>query len=252
MRKVYSFILVLSLVSFATQPFIAQDDEPLTNDSIIILTQAGIEKSVIISKIRSSKTSFDLSTGALVRLKQAGVDDAVLAAMFPSQPGVSPNRKVVESRMLTVSDGTEVEVQLKNNLSGEEAKIGDIVDLTVVRDVEVDGVVVAAKGANATARITNAKKAGRWGRTGKLEWAMQELQLVDGSRIPMRFSRTLEGGSSAGSVAVATVLTTALLGPVGLLWGLKKGKAAIIPAGTKFSVYTDGDSKVSVRAQDPD
>jgi hypothetical protein len=35
-----------------------------------------------------------------------------------------------------------------------------------------------------------------------------------------------------------------LLGPVGLLWGLKKGKPAIIPAGNRYSVFVHGDTKI--------
>ena len=154
---------------------------------------------------------------------------------------------VPEAKEIIIPDGTEIEVQLKNNLSGEEAKIGDIVDLSVVRDVLVNGTVVITQGSSATARITEAKKAGHWGHTGKLEWAMQDAQTVGGAKIPMRFTKSLEGGSKGGTVAVGAVVTTVLLGPVGLLWGLKKGKKAIIPAGSKFSVYTDKDSTVRVK-----
>jgi len=60
---------------------------------------------------------------------------------------------------------------------------------------------------------------------------------ADGNRIPARFTRRQVGDSKGGTVAVAAVATTVLLGPIGLLWGLKKGKAAIIPAGNQYSVF---------------
>jgi hypothetical protein len=54
----------------------------LTNDDIIKLVQVNLADSVIIAKIKSSACAFDTSTDGLVRLKQAGVSDAVLQAMF--------------------------------------------------------------------------------------------------------------------------------------------------------------------------
>jgi hypothetical protein len=47
-------------------------------------------------------------------------------------------------------------------------------------------------------------------------------------------------------VAVAAVATTVFLGPAGLLWGLKKGKPALIPAGNRYSVFVHGDTKIKV------
>jgi hypothetical protein len=146
--------------------------------------------------------------------------------------------------MVNVPDGTEVEIQLKNNASGEELKVGDIVDFTVVKAVQVNGLTVFEKDASARARITTAKRAGHWGKAGKLEWAMQDILAADGNRIPARFTRRQVGDSKGGTVAVAAVATTVLLGPVGLLWGLKKGKPAIIPAGNQYSVFVNGDIKI--------
>ena len=148
-------------------------------------------------------------------------------------------RPIVE---IKVSDGTEIEVQLKNNASGEELKVGDVVDFSVVRPVVVNGVTIFDKDAPARARITTAKKAGHWGHAGKLEWAMQDVQAVDGNRVSARFTKRSIGDSKGGTVAVAAVATTVLLGPFGLLWGLKKGKPAIIPAGNRYSVFVSGDT----------
>ncbi|HJP90521.1 MAG TPA: hypothetical protein VJ875_01105 [Pyrinomonadaceae bacterium] len=146
--------------------------------------------------------------------------------------------------MVSIPDGTEIEIQLKNNASGEELKVGDIVDFTVVKAVQVNGLTVFEKDASARARITTAKRAGHWGKAGKLEWAMQDVLAADGNRIPARFTRREVGDSKGGTVAVAAVATTVLLGPVGLLWGLKKGKPAIIPAGNRYSVFVNGDIKI--------
>ncbi|MEO6654494.1 MAG: hypothetical protein ABIO36_00275 [Pyrinomonadaceae bacterium] len=247
MKKLIPFI---ACIAFLVLSGLAQN-ETLTNAEIVSMSKAGIEKAVIISKIRTSATNFDTSTGALIQLKEAGVADDVVAAMFPSPVTASSQATTAVLVDQTIPDGTEVEVQLKNNLSGEEAKLGDVVDLSVVRNVTVNGVPVISESAGCTARITNAKKAGHWGKTGKLEWAMQDCQTLGGNRIPMRFTKNVTGGSSGGTVAVGAVLTTVLLGPVGLLWGLKKGKKAVIPAGSKFSVFVDKDSVTKVKTPIP-
>lgn len=76
--KSWIYFVFLAL-SFATFSF--AQDEVLTNTEIINLTKAGLDKVVIIAKINSSKTSFDVTIDGLIQLKQAGVADEVVAAM---------------------------------------------------------------------------------------------------------------------------------------------------------------------------
>jgi len=60
----------------------ANAEEILTNETIITLTKAGLSATIIVSKIRSSKTNFDVSTPELLRLKSENVADAVVEAMI--------------------------------------------------------------------------------------------------------------------------------------------------------------------------
>jgi hypothetical protein len=207
----------------------------------------GIASEIIVAKIKASSTSFDTSPSTIQKLKEEGMTDAVVLAMVESgtkQPTPSSNISTSETVDLKVVDGTEIEIALTNNVSGQEAHVGDIVDFTVLRPVQLNGVTIFEKGASARGRITTAKKSGHWGKAGKLEWAMQDIQAVDGSRVPARFTKRLVGDSSGGTVAVAAVATAVFLGPVALLWGLKKGKVAIIPAGNRYTAFVQGDSIV--------
>ena len=113
-----------------------------------------------------------------------------------------------------------------------------------MRPITVAGITVFEKDAVGRARINTAKRAGHWGKAGKLEWAMQDVMSVDGNRVSARFTQRQIGDSKGGTVAVAAVATTVLLGPLGLLWGLKKGKPSIIPAGNRYSVFVNGDTKI--------
>jgi hypothetical protein len=166
----------------------------------------------------------------------------------PQDQNAPKPQPVAPSDMINVPDGTEVEVQLKSTASGEEMKVGDVVDFVVVKPVQINGLTIFEKDAVARARITTAKRAGHWGKAGKLEWAMQDILAADGNRVPARFTRRHVGDSKGGTVAVAAVATTVFLGPIGLLWGLKKGKPAIIPAGNQYSVFVAGDTKVKGKA----
>jgi hypothetical protein len=54
----------------------------LTNADVVKLTAAGLPDFVILTKINGSSCNFDLSTDALVALKQAGVRDPIIEAMM--------------------------------------------------------------------------------------------------------------------------------------------------------------------------
>jgi len=86
-------VLVLALVaavglSLPGATSLAQ--EVLTNDSVIQMIKAGLPEAVVIAKIKSTATKFDLKTDSLVSLKKAGVSDKVLEAMVAAGSGSAP------------------------------------------------------------------------------------------------------------------------------------------------------------------
>lgn len=253
MKKLVSSILIVTL-SVAVMAFPSTQDPveagkqqaaatSLTNKDVTDMLKAGLTTEVVVAKIKSSPTNFDTSPAALADMKAANVPDAVILAMV-NGPANGASVDLPADDMVNVPDGTEIEIQLKNNASGEELKIGDVVDFVVVKPVQINGLIIFEKEAAARARITTAKRAAHWGRAGKLEWAMQDILAADGKRIPARFTKRLVGDSKGGIVAVAAVATTMFLGPVSLLWGLKKGKPAIIPAGNRYNVFINGDARI--------
>lgn len=262
MKRLISTLLMLSLsmaVVASPSPNRSQDppaavksaDQVLTNKDVLDMMKAGLTADVIVAKIKSSPTNFDTSPTALAELKAANVPDNVMLAMVKGPASVPGDSGAASADgTVKVPDGTEIEIQLTNNASGEELKVGDVVDFVVVGPVTVNGMTIFEKGAGGRARITTAKRAGHWGKAGKLEWAMQDVMAVDGNRIPARFTQRHIGDSKGGTVAVAAVATTVFLGPLGLLWGLKKGKPAIIPAGNRYQVFVHGDTKIKGKPAD--
>jgi len=78
-------IFLISLVFVFCFTASARQQDVMKNQDIILLVKAGLDSSVIIEKIRSSKTDFDLSTDALIKLKKEGVPDNVIGAMFKAK-----------------------------------------------------------------------------------------------------------------------------------------------------------------------
>jgi hypothetical protein len=71
-------LAVAALSLFSATSLTAQ--EVLTNESLVALKKAGLSDSIIISKIRSSQTKFDVSTKGIIGLKNAGLSDQVIEA----------------------------------------------------------------------------------------------------------------------------------------------------------------------------
>jgi hypothetical protein len=74
--RLFLLILILSATSILAQT------EILTNAEIIEMSQAGLGKELIISKIQTSNGDFEVSAKALVELKKAGVADEVITVML--------------------------------------------------------------------------------------------------------------------------------------------------------------------------
>lgn len=65
----------------ATRATVQDAEKPLANADIVRLSKAGLADAVIIKVIEAGKSNFDLSVDNLIRLKTAGVSQAVIQAM---------------------------------------------------------------------------------------------------------------------------------------------------------------------------
>lgn len=61
----------------------------LTNQEIISMTNAGLGEDIIIQKIRTSQSDFDLSTDSLIELKQSAISNKVVEEMLKAKMGIS-------------------------------------------------------------------------------------------------------------------------------------------------------------------
>ncbi len=56
--------------------------EVLTNETVVTMVKAGLGEELIISKLKTSQTQFDLSTPSLVKLKSEGVSEKIIQVMI--------------------------------------------------------------------------------------------------------------------------------------------------------------------------
>ncbi|MEO8648596.1 MAG: hypothetical protein ABI539_05460 [Acidobacteriota bacterium] len=78
---------LLLLLTLGVTASVNAQGETMTNDEVISLAKAGLSPALIVNKIRTSKSNFDLSTDSLIKLKQAGVHDDIVAAMLEAKSG---------------------------------------------------------------------------------------------------------------------------------------------------------------------
>lgn len=90
MKQLTLFLLLFTAV------FAHSQSETLNNQSIIELTQIGLSSEVIIEKINTSKTTFDVTTTALIALKKEKVADAVIQRMVKSNAPVTAEKAPVK------------------------------------------------------------------------------------------------------------------------------------------------------------
>jgi hypothetical protein len=94
--------------------------------------------------------------------------------------------------------------------SSKTAKKGDAIPMTVSADVVIDGHVVIPKGLAVKGSVSDAKKAGRGGKAGKIEIALDSLQLPDGQKLGLyadlddtTSSRAKDGNAVSDKIAGA-------------------------------------------------
>ncbi|EHQ29795.1 hypothetical protein [Mucilaginibacter paludis] len=108
---------IISLPCHAQQKTVkknAASSETLTDASIIELSKAGLGDDVILSKIASSQSNFDLSTVKLIELKKAGVNSAVINAMMSKLNGAPPAVAAMQTTKMPQGRKASLSLQILN------------------------------------------------------------------------------------------------------------------------------------------
>ena len=144
---------------------------------------------------------------------------------------------------IIVPRGTEIALLTTTPLSSEKNAKGDLVRMTVARDVTIGGQTVIPIGAQAVGELTRAERKGAFGASGKLEARMLYI-IVDGSTYRLGGIISVKGRGGT-TEAIATGIA------VGTLAFIVTGRRAEIAAGTRVTAYLDRDAHILPRTLPP-
>jgi hypothetical protein len=145
-----------------------------------------------------------------------------------SRPAESPATSSVPSAEFTLRNNTPIHLKVQQTLSSTSTHLGDKVQLEVVDDVVVDGLLVIAKGAVATGSVTEVSPKKRMGHGGVVGVSVNSVHLCNNADAPVRGYHEAKGADST----TATVLP------------MVSGKDVALEQGTVFTASIDGDVKL--------
>lgn len=147
----------------------------------------------------------------------------------------------LHAEQLVLQDGTPIRLRLNRNVSSADAKVGETIDFELLDDIKVKEALVAKRGGIALATVTQAQEKRRMGKAGKLDINIDHLRLMNGEKAALRAIKEGKGGSNAGKMTGAIVVTSLLFFPAAPLFLFVKGKDITIPKGTEITAYVNGD-----------
>lgn len=135
-----------------------------------------------------------------------------------------------------IPGGTELTVEVVEELTSKRNKTGEFVKLKLLDNVIINDVIVIPAGASVDGHITKAKGSGMFGRAGTLEFSVDSVKTINNIVVPLEYVGRIQAGSDGGAVAVVAFVS--ILGGA-----FMKGANVRIPAGTKIlaKVSTDTD-----------
>ncbi len=139
-----------------------------------------------------------------------------------------------------------MKLKLAENLSSASAKAGQQVPFEVVEEVDVEGVPVIAKGAQAVGTVTIAEPKKSMGRGGKLDVNIDSVRLVDGEKAALSATKSEKGGGHTGAMTAGMVGAAIVFFPAAPLLLFIHGKDITIPEGTVITAFVSGDNKLDM------
>lgn len=181
----------------------------------------------------------------LLAFDSYGTTQSLAAA--PTVPATAPN---VVAGMIpgpkVLQNGTAVKMRLTENLTSATAKVGQQVSFEVLDEVDLLGVPVIAKGAQALATVTTAETKKSMGRGGKLDVNIDSVRLLDGENAALSATQNAKGGGHTGAMTAGIVGTAIVFFPAAPLLLFIHGKDITIPKGTEVTAFIAGDMKLDM------
>lgn len=140
---------------------------------------------------------------------------------------------------IVIPEGTPVLLVTQDRMVSGEVEVGSKVRLLVERDVlSPTGQILIAKGAPASGTVLKSEGSGFFGRSGALDFSLDNATAVDGTSVRLRAVRAATANDQETAVIVGGVL---------LSWAFifMEGDDIDIPAGTVLNTWTAENTKLS-------
>jgi acetyltransferase-like isoleucine patch superfamily enzyme len=203
-------------------------------------------------------TLFCLLTASAVR-PQTTAETSGAANSIQESPTAIASATEPQFLEVKIPAGTALDIQATHSVSSKDAELGDLISFRVLVPVKVGDSIVIGSNALVTAQIAKAKRAGHWGKAGKLTWMMRDVVAVDLTRVSLAANADYPGGaqgvtgqSHGGEVATRTIVMGALLAPtivgapLALMHGFKRGEQAVLSEGKRLVVYVQKDTIIRI------
>lgn len=156
-----------------------------------------------------------------------GTDDGPMLVDRASSPSNSSSSRYNDT--ITVPAGTMVSVRMIDGVDSEKNQIGDRFQASLQEPLEVDGVVVAPRGADVYGRLSESKESGRLAGRSQLKLELTDI-VINGRRQPVVTGEyQVQGSSRTASTAKRSVGGAAIGAIIGGIAG--GGSGAAIGAG---------------------
>ncbi|MBR1397291.1 MAG: hypothetical protein IJ563_07140 [Selenomonadaceae bacterium] len=135
---------------------------------------------------------------------------------------------------------TVIEVEVSRTISTKEIQAGDMLPFVTSKNLIINDVMVIPKGSKVKAVATRARRAGAFGRGGRLEFQIVSVKALNGVEIPLEFGQNKKANNDEGAIAASVFYVVG--------GAFMKGKNVIISEGTRFDamVAVDTDLEATI------
>jgi hypothetical protein len=159
-------------------------------------------------------------------------------------PCVSAQETSTVPAGLTIPDGTPISLQLTESVSSAHARVGDLVDFVVVKDVSVEGFTVIPAGTVASGSVTGVNGKRFLGIGGKVSLKVDSVELVSGDRVRLRARMDVKGRSRTKLMVAAMISTGLVFLPAAPVFLLTRGHDSTVLKSAEITAHIDGVTSI--------
>lgn len=189
------------------------------------------------------RTSAGTVLAALLFIKGFIMGRKILVSVLSILLATSPILASASTMTKMLPEGTRVYFRLDQVVRGKrgKAEVGDIVQCSVWRDVDLQGIALVKAGTRGTCKVEHVKHANIAGIKGKLVIGALDTRTVDGQLLQLTGGYNKDGKSR---MALSISLGVLFILPIFIT-----GSAAVLPDGTIFDAYSGPDVPVTLQGE---